>query len=187
MRRSAIALLVFTMLALVPGTARADWLLTPFLGVNFGGDADGQKVVYGGSIGYMGAGVVGFEVDFAHAPEFLDKTLFVDSSLTTFMGNVIVGVPIGGSNASVRPYVTGGAGLLRTNVADVGDFFDIDNSSFGINVGGGVMVFLNDKVGIRGDLRYLRSLQDPEEDDEFDIDFGSFDFWRGTVGVTFKF
>ena len=107
--------------------------------------------------------------------------------MTSLMGNVIVGVPIGGDNASVRPYVTGGVGLLRTSVADVENFFDVDNNSFGVNVGGGVMVFVNDNVGIRGDLRYLRALQDPEEDDEFDVDFGNFDFWRGTVGVTFKF
>jgi opacity protein-like surface antigen len=182
----AVALFMLGLLAL-PSTARADWLLTPFLGVSFGGDADGQHVTYGGSIGYMGAGVVGFEVDFSHAPEFLDELLFPESSVTSFMGNVIVGVPIGGSDASVRPYATGGVGLLRTSVSDIGGFFDIDNNSFGINVGAGVMVFVNDRVGIRGDLRYLRALQDPEEDDEFDIDFGSFDFWRGTVGVTFKF
>ncbi len=182
-----VALLAFGLLAATPSTARADWLLTPFLGVSFGGDAEGQRVTYGGSIAYMGARVVGFEIDFSHAPEFLDDVLFPESNLTSLMGNVIVGVPIGGNNASVRPYVVGGGGLLRTSVSDAEDFFDIDNSSFGINVGGGVMVFVNDNVGIRGDIRYLRSLQDPEEDNEFDVDFGNFDFWRGTFGVTFRF
>lgn len=155
--------------------------------MSFAGDADEQHVTYGGSIGYMGARIVGFEIDFAHAPDFLDEVLFSKSNVTTLMGNVIIGVPIGGDNASVRPYVTGGAGLLRTRVADAGQFFDVDNNSFGIDVGGGVMVFVNDHVGVRGDLRYLRSLQDPKEDDEFDLDLGNFDFWRGTVGVTFKF
>lgn len=185
--RRTVAILVLGLLTLAPATARADWLLTPFLGVSFGGDSDGQRLTYGGSIGYMGAGVIGFEIDFSHSPEFLDDALFSDSNLTSLMGNVIIGVPIGGDHASVRPYVTGGVGLLRTSVSDVDKFFDVDNNSFGINAGGGVMVFVNDHVGIRGDLRYLRALQDPEEDDEFDIDFGSFDFWRGTVGVTFKF
>jgi hypothetical protein len=42
-------------------------------------------------------------------------------------------------------------------------------------------------LGAQGDICYFHSLQDPEEDDEFDIDFGTFDFWRGTVGVTFRF
>src|SRR5690348_15211602 len=99
MRRTA-ALLTLALLTLAPSTARADWLLTPFLGVSFGGDSDGQRVTYGGSIGYMGAGVFGFEVDFSHSPEFLDKTFFSDSNMTSLMGNVIVGVPIGGDNAS---------------------------------------------------------------------------------------
>lgn len=186
MSRMAV-LIAAGLLALTPRAAHADWLLTPFLGVSFGGDADGQHVTYGGSIGYMGARVVGFEVDFSHSPEFLDDLVFLDSNVTTLMGNVIIGVPIGGDEASVRPYVSGGGGLMRTSVSDINQFFEIDNSSFGVNVGAGVMVFVNDNVGIPGDLRYLRSLQDPEEDDEFDVDFGSFDFWRGTVGVTFRF
>lgn len=185
--RRIVLMLALGMFLCAPRTASADWLLTPFAGVSFGGDTDGRRATYGGSIGYMGAGVVGFEVDFGYSPNFLGDVAFVDSNVTTFMGNVIVGVPIGGDDASVRPYVTGGVGLLRTRVSDADQFFDIDNNSFGVNVGGGVMVFITDNVGIRGDLRYLRALQDPEEDNEFDVDFGSFDFWRGTVGVTFKF
>ena len=41
-------------------------------------------------------------------------------------------------------------------------------------------------VGFRGDLRYYRSLADPVEDNEFDIALGTFDFWRATAGVTFR-
>ena len=32
---------------------------------------------------------------------------------------------------------------------------------------------------MRGDLRYFRSLQDNEADNDFDLSLGSFDFWRG--------
>ncbi len=85
------------------------------------------------------------------------------------------------------PYVSGGAGLLRTSVSDVDDFFSVSNNNFGINAGAGLTVFFSDNVGLRGDIRYFRSLQDPEEDNEFDIDFGGFDFWRATAGVTFRF
>ena len=72
-------------------------------------------------------------------------------------------------------------------MSDADDLFDVANNDFGVNVGAGVIGFFNDHVGLRGDIRYFRSLQDPEEDNEFDIDFGTFDFWRGTVGVTFRF
>jgi len=50
--------------------------------------------------------------------------------------------------------------------------------------------YFNDHVGLHGDLRYFRSLTgdsggliiDPRE-----FDLGDFDFWRGTVGVSFSF
>ena len=37
-----------------------------------------------------------------------------------------------------------------------------------------------------GDLRYFRSLQDAEPDNDLDLSLGSFDFWRGSVGLTFR-
>jgi hypothetical protein len=48
------------------------------------------------------------------------------------------------------------------------------------------MGFLSDHVGIRGDIRYFRALSDPDEDNEFDIALGDFDYWRATFGVTFR-
>ncbi|HEY8550855.1 MAG TPA: outer membrane beta-barrel protein [Vicinamibacterales bacterium] len=189
--KSRVLIMVLGLGLASAGTARADWLLTPFLGTTFGGATDGQHVTYGASFGYMGARVVGFEVDFGYAPELFDTDdddfdLLGDSNLTTLMGNVIVGIPIG-EERGARPYVVGGAGLIRTFVADAGDFFEISNSDFGVNVGGGVMGFITENVGLRGDIRYFRSLEDPEEDNEFDIDFGDFDFWRASFGVTFRF
>jgi opacity protein-like surface antigen len=81
----------------------------------------------------------------------------------------------------VRPFVVEGLGLLRTSVTSTDRFFDISNN-FGFDVGGGLYIFFNDHVGLRGDARYFRTLQDPEEDNEFDIAVGSFDFWRATGG-----
>ena len=54
-----------------------------------------------------------------------------------------------------------------------------------MNFGFGANVFASDHVGFRGDVRYLRSLQ---KDDSSVTDFalGNFDFWRWTVGVTFR-
>jgi opacity protein-like surface antigen len=184
--------------------ASADWLFTPFLGVTFGGAADfgdvgdlednlEKKITFGGTATWMGAGIVGFEVDFGSTPNFFEVTTgegdfeFFDSNVTTLMGNVIIGAPIGGqTGVGVRPYGTAGIGLLRTN-ASVGGFIDdLDSNDLGFNVGGGAHVFFNDNIGLRGDLRYFRGLQDDNEND-LDLDLADFDFWRGTVGVTFRF
>lgn len=191
LRTLSLSGLVFASMLLSATPARADWLLTPFAGTTFGGDSDKEKFTYGGSLAYMGANVVGFEMDFGYTPTFFepgDTIEFIDdSNVTSLMANLVIGAPIGGSGPQVRPYVVGGLGLLRTSVTSPDQFFDVSNNDFGFDVGGGIYVFFNDHVGIRGDARYLRSLRDPEKDNEFDIAVGNFDFWRATGGVTFRF
>jgi opacity protein-like surface antigen len=180
-----MAALAFVLAA--PTQARADWFFTPYIGTNFAGDTESANVNFGGSLGYMGAGIVGFEVDFGYAPDFFEEPEVSEINVTTLMANVIVGAPIGGMGEGVRPYASGGAGLMRTAVDDVDDFFDVNDNSFGINVGGGVMGFLTDNVGIRGDLRYFRNIGDSAEGEDFDLSFGDMDFWRGSLGVAFRF
>ncbi len=180
----------------VPAPARADWIFTPFVGGNFGGDAKNAdfdfktNANYGASFGYMGAGVIGFEVDFGYSPNFFEdpNTNAFDANVTSLMANLIIGVPVGGQTGpGIRPYVSGGAGLLKTRVDDVDNFFDINENAFGINAGGGVMGFFSDHVGVRGDIRYFRAFKDIETGDGVDLRLGGFDFWRGSVGVAFRF
>jgi opacity protein-like surface antigen len=194
-----------TLVLAYPSRASADWLFTPFLGANFGGNASfgdfddfddefERRVDFGASLGWMGSGIVGFELDFGWSPNFFENTIgpgnfeFGDSNVTTLMGNVLVGIPIGGQTGpGIRPYGSAGLGLVRSRV-DGGDFFDdLSSNDFGLNVGAGVHGFFTDSIGIRGDIRYFRSLTDNEPDDEFDLALSDFDFWRATVGVTFRF
>ncbi len=178
--------------ALAPSAASADWLFTPFVGPTFGGAANGERVTFGGSAAWLGGRIVGFEVDFGYSPEFFENDdaefpVIEGSNLTTLMGNIIASVPVGGQKASFRPYGSGGFGLIRSKVNDIDDFFDVSDTSFGFNLGGGAMAFITDTIAIHGDIRYFRSLQDAEEDDEFDFDASAFNFWRAMVGVTFRF
>ena len=195
--KSVIFALVLGTVLAIPAQARADWFFTPYIGANlsrggdtFGFDTDNTTANFGGSLGYMGAGIFGFEVDFGYSPHFFEtgdvETL--DGNVTSLMGNVIIGIPIGGqTGGGVRPYVSGGAGLLRSRLDDVDDFFDLNENSFGVNAGGGVMVFFSDSVGIRGDLRYFRSLAGDVDEDDVDLSLGGFHFWRASAGVTFRF
>jgi opacity protein-like surface antigen len=208
LRRSVIsASVVILSIITLPSRASADWLFTPFVGTAFnssadfddgfpGGDEFERRFTYGASLGYMGAGVVGFEIDFGYSPNFFetfaggddDFTFADDSNVTTLMGNVLVGIPIGGQTGlGIRPYVVGGAGLLRTHVVEASGFFeDLNSNDFGFNIGGGVNGFFTDNIGIRGDIRYFRAFADDDEDD-LDLGLSDFDFWRATVGVTFRF
>src|SRR5687767_15715533 len=99
--RSAMVLLFVTAMA---RPASADWLFTPYLGLVFGGAANTvdintldeafeQRSTFGGSLGFMGGGVLGFEMDFGYTPNFFQLTeggedfefFNVDSSMTTLM------------------------------------------------------------------------------------------------------
>ena len=200
------ACLVFIVSAMVPARAAADWLFTPFIGMNFGsavtfnesiGDFEDEfekRVNFGASLAWMGAGAIGFEFDFGYSPNFFASTEgdddfdYGDSNVTTFMVNLVVGAPIGGqSGIGIRPYASGGIGIIRSHIDDALDLFDVDSNDWGFNAGAGVAGFFSDNIGIRGDVRYFRSLQDNEPDDEFDLALGSLRFWRGSVGITFRF
>lgn len=178
------------MLAASAAPARADWMLTPFAGVAFGGDTNTQKLTYGGTIDWMAGGAVGLELDAGLSPDLLDRDDDVDlgvtgSNVATLMGNIVVGAPLGAPG--IRPYVTGGAGLIRTSVSSVNNLFDISDKSFGVNVGAGIVGFTGGHFGLRADVRYFRSLQDNNSGSAIDLGLGSFDFWRATLGAAFRF
>jgi len=204
-------LLALMLSAVAPATASADWLFTPFIGMNFGGGATfsdefgdfddefEKRVDFGATLAWMGAGVIGFELDFGYSPNFFEPATegdadfdFGDNNVTTLMGNLIIGIPIGGqTGGGIRPYVSGGVGLIRSSIDNVQDLFNIDSrNDWGFNAGGGVTGFFTDNIGIRGDVRYFRSFRDAkfdENDDGFDIAIGALHFWRGSAGVTFRF
>jgi outer membrane protein with beta-barrel domain len=201
-----VAMLAVLAMAATPTRASADGYFTPFIGGNFGGNANfggnnsfddevERRVDVGASIGWMGKGIAGVELDWGWSPNFFQNTTgpgnftFGDSNVTTLMGNVVIGIPIGGqTGGGLRPYVTGGAGLLRSNISATTFFNGLTSNDWGANVGGGVHGYFNDHVGLRGDLRYFRLLGDnnPSPND-LDLALQSFNFWRGTIGVTFRF
>jgi opacity protein-like surface antigen len=191
------------LVAAAPAPASADWTFSPFIGSTFAGELNDvdldestqNKLSWGGSLMWMGEGIAGFEVDFGYTPEFFfsdndNEVDFIgDGNVTTFMVNAVIGIPIGGdTGAGIRPYATGGLGLIRQSVDEVIDVFDADNNSLGFNVGGGLMGMFTDNVGIRGDIRWFRQFRNESDGlDDLDFDLSGLSFWRGTVGVTFRF
>jgi opacity protein-like surface antigen len=210
--RTALTLLF---LGSVAAPARADWFLTPYFGVAFGGasnqfvlndldDEFEQRVNFGGSIGWRSKGIWGFDLDYNVAPNFFQFTggtnnfdLFdLNSSVQTLMGNVTIAIPVGGSRgAGFHPYVTAGLGTIRTQLRSESDVFDdITSNDSGFNVGGGAHFFLGTHFGIRADARYIRGFEslddeDPIEDSPFfdqRIATEVFNFSRGSLGLTFR-
>ena len=187
-------------LVMAPMQARADGFVSPWIGSAFGGgdgvsngvstsELENSQTTFGITAGGMGAGIIGGEVDFGYSPSFFgDKTLFGSNTVMNLMGNVIIGIPIGGQKgAGIRPYFTGGLGLLRTQI-DGGTLGNVSSSDNGLgwNLGGGVMGYFADHIGVRGDLRYMRGFN--EQDLGFDTgdNLRALRFWRASVGVVFR-
>jgi opacity protein-like surface antigen len=175
-----------TALVLAPTSARAEGYVSPWAGVQFGSSADNGRGAFGVQAGGMGAGILGAELDFGYSPSFFGTTNdFGHNTVINLMGNVIVGIPIGGtSGAGVRPYATAGVGLIRTQI-DGGTLFNVSSSTnnFGWDAGVGAMGFFNDHVGIRGDLRYFRT---GGGDVISGLDFSKLHFWRLSAGVVVR-
>jgi len=86
---------------LAPSPAKADGLIIPFVGVNFGGDSgkelstalDAKRFNWGASVAYMGGGVLGVEGDIGYSPDFFGKSDIGGSSVLTVTGNLLFGIP----------------------------------------------------------------------------------------------
>jgi hypothetical protein len=168
--------------------ARADGFISPFLGFGFSGDSascrsltncEERRNQWGLSIGSTN-GVFGFEQDIAWAPNFFGKTPGGDNGMLTLMSNLMVIIPAG----PIQPYGIIGIGLMRPHVKFDALSLALDQNAFGYDIGGGLNIFFGRTVGIRGDLRRLRTFED--------VTLGVFssdkiNFWRGSAGLTLRF
>ena len=190
--RSAMKACLFWAAATVvfaPVQARADGYVTPWIGANVASATGNGRGAFGVTTGYMGAGVFGFEADVGYSPDFFGSSdEFGSNTAITVMGNFIVGVPIGGTHgAGVRPFLSGGFGLTRTHI-EGGTIVNVSrtNNLVGYDLGVGMMGFFNQHLGLRGEARYLRALQDTNPGSGVDFDPGRLRYWRVTAGVTFR-
>ena len=183
-----------------PGVARADWLVMPFLGIDFAGStsivdleqaAGNQHLTFGGAVGWLGPGVLGFEGEFAFTPGFFeqddDQELVTSSHVISFMGNVIVATPLSWTNLSLRPYASGGVGALQASTHDGLNVFTVDRTLFGFNAGGGAIGFISNRTGVRFDLRYFRNFRSDEAASGVGFGTPRLSYWRASVALVLRY
>ena len=188
--RTLVVALLAVLLVGASAPAQAQTFLTPYIGSSFNSTVDeydfGTKLHYGAALTWIGQSGLGFEVDFGYAPSFYDPgedeffDFAADGSVTTLMANIV----LGGGGGGLKPYASGGLGLMRSRIETFGDFFEFEDNNLGINVGGGIRGG-SERVGVRGDLRYFRQVSDFAPFNNFGL--GDFSFWRGTVGLSLGF
>jgi opacity protein-like surface antigen len=183
--------LVFCALAaalLAAAPAYADIRVTGFGGVT--NVDDENKRTFGVAVTL--SSLIGVEVEAARATlgGFSDVSIVdVEASLTTYMANAVVRAPLG----PIQPYGSAGVGIVRVtgdlNVPFVGSVLSASAQDVGWNIGGGVYLLPTPNLGVRADVRRFQT-GDIEWDDITgigDLPLPKFDFWRATVGLTFKF
>lgn len=192
----------------VPAQGAAEWQFAPFVGFTFRGatnlfdpeDAAGQRHWnLGGTVRLVGAGILGVEGVVLYVPGYFRRTeplsLFpgvppstpiLRSRSLALMGNLVLTTPRGWNRYGLRPFVSGGFGLLHAYHDD--QQLPVRANELGYNVGGGAVGFLSDRVGVRFDLRHYRVAPGAEPGD-FTLAFGtrvSLHYWTAGIGVVFK-
>jgi opacity protein-like surface antigen len=188
--RLSTALAVLAIVA-VPHAAAAQGFISPSYGYNFGGDAGCLTAIdcqdknwnWGISFGALGS-VVGFEGEITHTDKFTGETTVVTSKVTTYMANLMLAPKI----SIVQPFGFVGAGMIRTEAEDLVTTISDSESTVGWTIGGGLIVYVQKHIGLKGDIRYYHSF---EATDLIGFEIGSdrnkIDFGRAAFGVVFKF
>ena len=189
-RRLLLGIMAIGLIIGTAAPARAQGFISPLIGLDFGGDAQcphltgcqDKKINASVSFGAMG-NVLGFEEEVAYAPNFFGNAAGLSSSVLTLMSNVMLVPKVG----PVRPYLEAGIGLIKTRVdLTATSVFTTSNNGLGWDVGGGVIGFIGDHVGVRGDLRYFHSFQDLTILG-FTLSNSKLNYGRASAGMVLKF
>ena len=189
-----VALLVASIFLGAP-SADAQGYVIPSLGVVFGNQSAQGRANFIADLGWLSRfEPLGFELDVMYAPSFFgNQGPYGENSVTTAMANIVVAgggrgrYGLGRRRTLLRPYVSGGAGVMHEVVTTSDAANKISNNDLALSLGAGVMAFTSRSVGVRGDVRYFRDLIDTQSGNTTNIDFGAFHFWRASIGVILAF
>jgi hypothetical protein len=169
-------------------SARAEGVIPPYIGFNFGGDSancatfsncEEKRTNWGVTFGST-SGIFGIEEDIGYAPEFFGKTTGAANGVLHLMTDFMVLIPAG----PIQPYGFIGIGLIRSHAKLDTSSLSLDANAFGHDIGGGLNIFFVHGAGVHGEVRHLQTFKD--------IDLGIFKgeklgFWRASAGVVFRF
>jgi hypothetical protein len=185
--------------------AAAEWHFTPLIGVTFRGEtslfdleeAAGLKhKTFGGAVRWVGSGIFGVEAVGLWIPGFFgnDNREGVASGITDFvkesrvislMGNVVVTAPQRWTEYNLRPFISGGVGIIRPRSTDFNNITAFDKSFNGFNLGGGAVGFLSQRTGVRFDLRYHRTMRGLRTED-YSIGPVRLQYMTASIGVVLR-
>ena len=197
LRRAVPMAALMWALTAMPALAQAGWVVTPFLGVKFGGStsivdldlaASSSKTTFGVAAARLTQGLFGVEGEFAYVPGYFDdphQHNVTNSSVMDLSGAVLLALPPGATGGGLRPYSSIGLAIIHADAQDVLDIFRIRRTVPALSLGGGAFGLLTNNVGVRFDARYLRSIA---RDDKTLVAIGKrISYWRASIGIVRRF
>lgn len=170
-----VLILVGVLLTASPRSARADFFIVPFAGVKFGGStsiadfelaAGKKKFVLGVAARWTSNGILGFEAEFGNIAGYFgnDEVASITplvkpgSYVNDLTGNIVLSLPPGVTGGGLRPYAVIGGGLIHARTEDIFEVILVRRTVPAINLGIGAVGMFTNNVGVRFDVRHLRSL-----------------------------
>lgn len=170
--RAAFALLL---ILAVPQRAAADFFIVPYLGMKFGGSTSivdlelasaKKKLVLGIGARHVDDGIIGYEVEFGNIAGFfgneeqaaIEPLVKSGSYVNDLTGSVVLSLPPGVTGGGLRPYAVVGGGLIHAQSEDFFEVIPVRRTVPALNLGVGAIGMFTHNVGVRFDLRQLRSL-----------------------------
>jgi hypothetical protein len=175
-RPTARVLLIASVLLLaLPSVARADFFIVPFAGMKFGGStsiadfefaAGKKKFVLGIGARWVTDGILGWEAEFGNIAGYFSNEevssirplVKPGSYVNDLMGSVVLSLPPGFTGGGLRPYAVVGAGLIHASSEDYFEVVLVRRTVPALNLGIGAVGMFTNNVGVRFDVRHLRSL-----------------------------
>ena len=200
MRRSLLwyGLLSLAVLSVSSRATAGERQIRPFIGVTFEGATTFvfSETAVGKPHAMIGVNAVwlreifGIDVDLAHAPGFFQDDdpghLVLSSSVTTLTGNIVVAVPARKAEYGLRPYFVGGAGLMRVHIDHALGVLPVAKTLPAIDVGGGVLGFITNQIGVCWEVRRFTSLSRTTEQG-LSIGAERLSFWRASMALAIRY
>jgi hypothetical protein len=192
---------VLGLLLLRTSTASAEWQIKPFAGATYGGDStflfvgpltllpnpNHPHFAYGVS-GLLLGEIFGVEADLGHTPGFFQSStapLIANSGVLTLTGNIVVAMPRHLTQYTLRPYVVGGAGMMRVEFDTAQGALQVSERLQAMDIGAGVTGFVTRRIGVSWDVRYFRSI-DRTIQNGISIGSEHLSFWRASMAVAVR-
>ena len=194
--------LVAGLLLLSQPAAAAEKQIRPFVGLTFAGsttfvDLDHAVEKRHGVIGIDGVvlgNVFGVEVDLGRMPGFFQSTaslgqspLVLHSSVTTLTGSLVIAAPRKLTEYTLRPYFVAGAGGMRIRVDDYFGALKVRDTVGAYDLGGGVVGFLSNRVGVAWDVRRFGSFKGPTFGTGTSLGARRLSFWRASMALALRY